>query len=681
MIFSGSTLRVELQDKGIAHLILDYAAESVNKFNQLMTQELEQALDKIEANSTVRGLLISSAKSVFIVGADIAEFGPVFKSGPEGVAKHIRANIDNFNRIEGLPFPTVVAINGYALGGGMEIAFGLDTAIEWICGGNEHTADQALRASVADGVVEPDQLIDSATEVLIRAMNGKLPYAARREQKSGPILHNDTESLLAFESSKMFVGAKAGKHYPAPVAAIKAMQDGAKCGRDEAQKIESEAFVRLSQTPAAINLVTLFLNDQAVGKTAKKLAAEAQSGIERAAILGAGIMGGGIAYQSAVKGVPTIMKDIAQEGLDLGLSEAKKLLVGRVDKKKISLDQMGDALNRIQPTLSYTDFASVDLVVEAVVENPKVKMSVLSELENEIGEDTIICTNTSTISIDSLAQNLKRPENFCGMHFFNPVHKMPLVEVIRGSKTSAQAIAKTVSYANKLGKKPVVVNNCPGFFVNRVLFPYFSGFAMLLKDGADFQHIDKVMEKWGFPMGPAYLLDVVGMDTAVHADKVMADGFSTRMKKDFKTALEVMYENGRFGQKNGKGFYKYELDKKGKPKKSADEEVDKLLSPVVCERQQFSDEDIVFRMMIPMANEVALCLEEGIVETPAEADTALIYGIGFPPFRGGILRWLDEIGFQVFVDQADKYQHLGPLYSVPKDLVDMSKNAKTYYEL
>ncbi|HET9054473.1 MAG TPA: 3-hydroxyacyl-CoA dehydrogenase NAD-binding domain-containing protein, partial [Cyclobacteriaceae bacterium] len=319
---------------------------------------------------------------------------------------------------------------------------------------------------------------------------------------------------------------------------------------------------------------------------------------KKAAVLGAGIMGGGIAYQSALKGTPILMKDIAEAGIELGLNEANKLLAKRVEKKKMKPLEMGNVLNRIRPTLSYAEFGDVDLVVEAVVENPKVKKSVLAEVEDKVGANAIIASNTSTISIDLLAADLKRPENFLGMHFFNPVHMMPLVEVIRGKKTSPEAVATTVAYAKKMGKTPVVVNDCPGFLVNRVLFPYFAGFAGLLRDGADFQAVDKVMEKFGFPMGPAYLLDVVGIDTGVHANEVMAQGFPDRMKGDFKSAMEVMFENKRYGQKNGVGFYKYETDKKGKPKKVVDETTYELIKPVVAERKEFTTEEIIARCMI-----------------------------------------------------------------------------------
>lgn len=715
MIFSGATITVEEIGDGLAHLRFDLQGESVNKFNILVSKELEQALDHLENRKDVQGLLISSNKAAFIVGADITEFGPVFAEGEDAVRTHLLTNSHNFNRIEDLPYPTVVAINGYALGGGLEICLacdfrimsdnakiglpetklglvpgwggtvrlarlaGLDTAVEWIAGGGEYKGDAALKCGVVDGVVKPEDLLSSATEVLARAASGNLPYRQRRKQKTSPLRHNDMEGLLAFESSKMFVGAKAGRNYPAPVAAIKAMQEGAKLGREDAQKIEADRFIKLAQTSAAKNLVGLFLSDQYIGKKAKQWEKQAPAEVKRAAVLGAGIMGGGIAYQSASRGIPIKMKDIHQSGIDQGLAEAAKLIAKRVDSGKASLADMATTLNRIEPTLSYDGFAETDLVVEAVVENMKVKKAVLAEVEGAVSASTILCSNTSTISIDALAEGLARPENFCGMHFFNPVHAMPLVEVIRGKKTSDQAVARTVAYANALGKKAIVVNNCPGFLVNRVLFPYFAGFSMLLRDGADFQAIDKVMERWGWPMGPAYLLDVVGLDTAAHAQGVMAEGFPERMATTFKPAPDILHEAGRLGQKNSMGFYNYEQDKKGKPVKAVTQDSYALLTPHVGPKTEFSDEDIIARMMIPMATELVRCLEEQIVASPAEADMALIYGLGFPPFRGGIFRWLDEQGLDQFVAQAQQLSHLGPLYQVTEDMKKRASDGTTYY--
>ncbi|WP_444919393.1 fatty acid oxidation complex subunit alpha FadB [Microbulbifer sp. CnH-101-G] len=715
MLFSGKALTVQVLDNGIAELKFDLQGESVNKFNRQAVSEFSQALDAIEAADGIKGVLLTSGKSVFIVGADITEFGDAFSAGAEGVADLMNQNNENINRLEDLPVPTAVAINGYALGGGFEVCLGcdfrlmgeeakvglpevklglipgwggtvrlprvvgVDVAAEWIAAGKEQKPAAALEAHAVDAVVPTDKLKDAAIKLLERAINGELDYKAVREIKKSPIPLNDTEALMAFFTTKAFVGQQAGKNYPSPVAAVESIEQGYKLTRDEALKIEQEKFIFCAQTGTAKSLVGLFLADQAIGKVAKGWEKKADKPIERAAVLGAGIMGGGIAYQSAYKGTPIKMKDIDQKGIDLGLNEANKLLSKLVDRKRLTPVKMGEVLNRIEPTLSYDGFKDIDVVVEAVVENPKVKHAVLKEVETKVSEDTVIASNTSTISINHLAEPLSRPENFLGMHFFNPVHKMPLVEVIRGEKTSDTAVARVVAYANKMGKKAIVVRDCPGFLVNRVLFPYFAGFSMLVRDGADFQAVDKVMERWGWPMGPAYLMDVVGIDTGVHAESVMAEGFPDRMGKTFTAASDVMYEAGRYGQKNDKGFYNYEQDKKGRPKKVATEESYELLKPHVAERREFEKDEIIERMMVPMATELARCLEEGIVDSPAEADMALIYGIGFPPFRGGIFAWLDSIGLDEFVKIADKYADLGELYKPTDRMREMAASGKTYY--
>ncbi|SFR43213.1 3-hydroxyacyl-CoA dehydrogenase / enoyl-CoA hydratase / 3-hydroxybutyryl-CoA epimerase / enoyl-CoA isomerase [Marinobacter daqiaonensis] len=714
MIYEGKAITVKEIEGGIAQLNFDLQGESVNKFNRLTIEELRAATDKLKAQGNLKGLVVTSGKDSFIVGADIGEFTDLF-AGPEDelINNNLTANAV-FNDIEDLPFPTVTCINGMALGGGFEMGLatdyrvmdskakvglpevklgifpgfggtvrlsrlvGVDYAIEWICMGSENRADKALKVGAVDAVVEAGKLMDAARAIIDQCNSGKLDYQARREEKKGRIKLNNMESMMAFETSKGFVAGQAGKNYPAPVEAIKVMQKHASLTRDKAIEVEAKGFAKMAKTNVAACLVGLFLNDQKLKTKAKKWEKEAAD-VKQAAVLGAGIMGGGIAFQSAYKGTPILMKDINEDGIGLGLKEAKKLLSKRVAKGKMKPEQMADALNNIRPTLTYGDFSNVNIVVEAVVENVKVKDSVLREVEDQVSEDTIITSNTSTISIDTLAKNLKRPENFCGMHFFNPVHMMPLVEVIRGEKTSDRAIATTVAYAKAMGKTPIVVNNCPGFLVNRVLFPYFGGFAGLVRDGADFQRVDKVMENFGWPMGPAYLLDVVGMDTGKHANEVMAEGFPDRMKTDWESAIDVMYEHKRYGQKNGKGFYAYEEDRKGKQKKVVDEETYKLLEPVVKERKDLSDEDIIARMMIPLCMETVRCLEDGIVEEPADADMGLIYGIGFPPFRGGALRYIDDMGVDRFVELADKYADLGPLYHPTEKLRDMAKNGEKFF--
>jgi 3-hydroxyacyl-CoA dehydrogenase/enoyl-CoA hydratase/3-hydroxybutyryl-CoA epimerase/enoyl-CoA isomerase len=448
--------------------------------------------------------------------------------------------------------------------------------------------------------------------------------------------------------------------------------------RDKALLVEAKGFAKMAQTPVAANLVGIFLADQYLKRTVKALAPKATK-VEQAAVLGAGIMGGGIAYQSAYKGVPIIMKDIAETAIQLGLDEATGILQKSLSRGHMKPVQMAKILTNIRPTLNYADIAGVDLVVEAVVENPNIKGTVLAEVESQVKGTAVITSNTSTISIDVLAKSLKDPTRFCGMHFFNPVHKMPLVEVIRGSKTSDETIATTVTYANAIGKKPIVVNDCPGFFVNRVLFPYFGGFGILLEQGIDFIRVDKLMERFGWPMGPAYLLDVVGIDTAHHCQAVMAEGFPDRMAGQGEAAVDLMFKAQRFGQKNKLGFYAYEKDKKGRLQKQLDESLIAKLAGLCAQPVTLSDEQIIDYMMVPLCLEVARCLEENIIASPAEADLALVYGIGFPPFLGGALKYMDTIGLQAFCDKADALAAVSPLYLVPAQMRKMAAQGETFY--
>jgi 3-hydroxyacyl-CoA dehydrogenase / enoyl-CoA hydratase / 3-hydroxybutyryl-CoA epimerase / enoyl-CoA isomerase len=714
MLYSGPAFSASALGDGIVELKFDLTGESVNKLNQVALKDFDAATQAIAKDPSVKGVIVTSGKPVFIVGADVTEFGGMFAAGEEAVAKNVLEVNRMLCRFEDLPFPTVAAINGVCLGGGLELALscdyrvmstaasvgfpevklgifpgfggsvrmprviGIDNAIEWIATGADKKPDAALKDGAVDAVVAPEKLRDAALAMVKEAIAGKLDWKAKRAEKLAPVKLNGIEQMMAFTSAMGVVGGKAGPNYPAPMLAIRNMQEGATKGRDDALAIEAKYFAKAAVTPQANALIGLFLADQAVKKTAGAWAKKTSKEIKQAAVLGAGIMGGGIAYQSAVKGTPIIMKDIRPEALDLGMNEAGKLLSGQVEKGRIKADAMSATLARIRPTLNYGDFKDVDIVIEAVVENPKVKKAVFAEVEGLVREDTIIASNTSTISISYLAEGLKRPQNFVGMHFFNPVHMMPLVEVIRGKLSSDEAVAATVKLAQKMGKTPIVVNDCPGFMVNRVLFPYFAGFHMLLRDGADFVVVDKAMEKFGWPMGPAYLMDVVGMDTAVHAAGVMAEGFPDRMKPEFTSTTQVLVEHKRFGQKTGKGYYSYAPDKKGRPKKSPDPETSELIKGVVAAKKEFAPEEIVARCMVPMVNEVVRCLEEKIVASPQEADMALIYGIGFPPFRGGVCRYVDQAGAANVVALGEKYASLGKLYEPPKLLRDMASSGKKF---
>ncbi|MCZ0924745.1 fatty acid oxidation complex subunit alpha FadB [Vibrio diabolicus] len=715
MIYQAETLQVkEIQD-GIAELSF-CSPKSVNKLDLATLESLDKALDALIAHQGLKGLLLTSDKDAFIVGADITEFLGLFAKTDAELDQWLQFANSIFNKLEDLPVPTISVIKGHALGGGCECVLatdmrigdkttsiglpetklgimpgfggcvrlprviGADSAMEIITQGKACRADEALKIGLLDAVVETDALYESALQTLNSAINEKLDWQARRAQKTSPLTLSKLESMMSFTMAKGLVAQKAGPHYPAPMTAVITIEEGARFARNEALDIERKHFVKLAKSEEAKSLVGLFLNDQYIKGIAKKAAKSASKDTQRAAVLGAGIMGGGIAYQSALKGVPVLMKDIAQASLDLGMTEASKLLNKRLSRGRIDGFKMAGILASITPSLHYAGIENSDVIVEAVVENPKVKAAVLSEVESHVGDDTVITSNTSTIPINLLAKSLKRPENFCGMHFFNPVHRMPLVEIIRGEHTSDETVNRVVAYAAKMGKSPIVVNDCPGFFVNRVLFPYFGGFSMLLRDGADFTKIDKVMErKFGWPMGPAYLLDVVGIDTAHHAQAVMADGFPERMGKQGRDAIDALFEADKYGQKNGNGFYSYTIDKKGKPKKTFSEDILPVLADVCADKHDFDDETIIQRMMIPMINEVVLCLQEGIIATPQEADMALVYGLGFPPFRGGVFRYLDSVGIAEYVEMAKQHAELGAMYQVPQMLIDMAAKGESFY--
>ena len=716
MVYQGNRITVSMLEDGIANMHYNAEAESVNKFDAETNKQFSEAVSALEKADAVKGLIVTSGKGVFIAGADITEFVAYFKQSEADIKDWIININDAFNRFEDLPFPKVAAINGAALGGGCEMTLvceyrvmsdkaiiglpetqlgifpgfggtvrstrviGIDNALELIATGTPKKALDALKLGLVDATVAADDLQDAAIDLVKKCIAGELDWQAKREEKLTPVKLNQLEQAMAFNSAKGMIFAKANpKQYPAPALAIEAIEKHVNLPRDKAIEVEATYFAKVAKTPQAESLVGLFLNDQLVKKLAKQHSKNAHD-ITEAAVLGAGIMGGGIAYQSASKGLPIIMKDIKSEQLDLGMGEASKLLGKMVERGKMTPAKMGETLSRIRPTLNYGDFSDTDIVIEAVVENPNVKRAVLAEVEGLVKDDCILASNTSTISITFLAEALERPENFVGMHFFNPVSRMPLVEVIRGEKSSEEAISTTVALATKMGKVPVVVNDCPGFLVNRVLFPYFGAFDLLLKQGADFVHVDKVMEKFGWPMGPAYLIDVVGLDTGVHGAEVMAEGFPDRMKPDYKGAIELLYENKRLGQKNGVGFYKYEMDKRGKPKKVADAATYELLKATTdSDKQTFEDQAIIDRTMLAFCNETVRCLEDNIVSTPSEADMAMIMGVGFPPFRGGPCRYIDQMGLDNYLALCEKYAYLGKAYAAPQKIRDMAAAGETFY--
>ncbi|MZI93852.1 fatty acid oxidation complex subunit alpha FadB [Vibrio sp. CAIM 722] len=714
MLYQTSNLYLKARDNHIVELCFS-SKSSVNKLDLQTLQHLDEALDILHQHKTVKGLIITTDKDSFIVGADITQFLSLFTQ-PEEVLSYwlVYAN-SVFNKLEDLPFPTISALTGHVLGGGCECVLttdfrvgdtttniglpetklgiipgfggtvrlprliGPDSAMEAITQARTYSAYEALKIGILDAVTTPEHLFTSALTTLNEAISHKLDWKKKRTVKLSPLALNHTEQLLSFTIANSLVTQKAGAHYSAPKTAVSVIQQAAQCHRPNALEIERNAFIKLTQTPQAHALIGIFLNDQSVKTKARRMCSAQITEPSHIGVVGAGIMGGGIAYQAASHNNTVQLKDINQEALNIGLAHSAKLLKTQWKRGKIDENRQADVLNKITASLSYDTFDNVDTVIEAVVENANIKSAVLKEIESHVSTDTIITSNTSTIPIEQLALSLNRPERFCGMHFFNPVHKMPLVEIIRGKQTNEATINQIVSLALQLNKSPIVVNDCPGFFVNRVLFPYLMAFRLLLKDGIDFVLIDKVMEQeFGWPMGPAWLLDIVGIDTAYHAQTVMNQGYPDRFKEIKDDVVALLFERQWLGNKTQQGFYCYSTDKKGHPIKQPNPELIELLS-TQPHNKDHNEQMIIDRMMIPMINESILCLEQNIISTAEEIDMALVYGLGFPPFRGGPCRYLETIGIDNYLRSTQPYQHLGPLYIPPNHLIQMNKSGKTFY--
>jgi 3-hydroxyacyl-CoA dehydrogenase/enoyl-CoA hydratase/3-hydroxybutyryl-CoA epimerase/enoyl-CoA isomerase len=714
MLFEGQTIKVEAQEGGIAELRFDRANESVNKLDALAFEELRRALDAIKATSAIKGAMVTSAKEAFIVGADIFEFTAIFKRPEKDIAAFVAANSALITELSELPVPTVAAINGLALGGGLEVALGCDYRVmssaakigvpeihlglfpgyggtvrlprlmglagsaDWIISGAQQTAGKALLAGAVDAAAQPEGLLLAARALLHAAIAGREDWREKR-QRMKDSLDLPVEDAAAQLNGAKAQAAKALPHFPAAHMAVELLERASGLGSGAALALEAETFGKVAKTQAASALVAIFVNEQAVKKAIRRYAKDAPK-IAKAGVVGAGTMGGGIAYQSALHGVPVVMKDISQAALDLGMGEARRLLSKSVETGKLAQDKAENILGAITPELSYNGFADADLVIEAIVEELGVKQKVLREIEDLTTPPAILASNTSSLRIATLAESLRCPENFSGLHFFNPVPKMQLIEVVRGPKTSDQAIAAATAYAAAIGKTPIVVGDCPGFAVNRVLTPYLIAFLFLIHEGADFQEIDQAMEAFGWPMGPAYLIDVVGMDISAHVIDIVSAGFSPRMDVPFETAIQILLRAGRLGQKNGRGFYKYVSDPKGRPRKESDEETRRLLPAGEPHgKRQMSAEEIVERMMLPLILEAARCAEEGIAASPGEVDMCLILGLGLPRYLGGALKYADYLGLSNVVARAEKWAGVSPIYGPSERLRAMAAAGEAFY--
>ncbi len=686
----------------LAIVWFDLPGEKVNKFSAAVMQEFAGVVDELAQANDIRKVIIASAKpGIFIAGADVSEFSKA--TSPELAKRYVRLGQDVFQRLSRLPQVTVAAINGACLGGGCELAIscdyrvmadspkssigvpevklgifpawggttklprliGLPAALDIVLNGKTLDAKRAKRVGLVDEVVHPGIVLDVAKQFAAR---GKRRDADRTKFY---IEGNPLTRRLIFSKARKAVLAQTHGHYPAPLKALEVMEYAMSAGVERGLEREADEVVPLIMGDVAQNLVRLFF----LMEESKKDPVRARPlEVENVGVLGAGVMGGGIAQIVADKTDAVVrMRDINWKAISGGMKAAARIWKRKVDQRRMSRGEMQRKISRITGTTDWSGFARADLVIEAVIEKLGIKRQVLAEFESLAKPNAVFASNTSTIPITQIAAQAKHPENVVGMHFFNPVDRMPLVEVIRGQKTSDVAAVTVAALARKLGKTVVYCNDGPGFVVNRILGPYMNESGFLLEEGYSIETLDKAMIDFGMPMGPMALLDEVGIDVAAKVAVIMAEAFAERMSAKSKV-VDVLYADGRHGKKNGKGLYVYE----GGKRKGPDPTVYKLID--VASPHAANAKEAVERMVLPMVNEASLILEEKIVATAGELDLAMIMGTGFPPFRGGLMRYADSLGTRQIVARLEELaRRVGPRFAPNAPLRRMAERDAKFY--
>lgn len=698
---TSSAFRIERHDD-LAVIWFDLPGEKVNKFSSHVMQEFSGVVDQMSGATDVRRIIIASAKpSIFIAGADVSEFGKA--TSIEQAREYTRYGQQVFHRFSKLPQVTVAAINGACVGGGCELALscdwrimtdspkatiglpevklgifpawggatklprliGLPAALDIILNGRTLDGRRARRVGLVDEVVEPGILLDVARRFAARGKRD-VPPRTRFYIEGNPLARK-----IVFRKARQAVREQTHGHYPAPLAAIDVIEYGMSAGVERGLQREVDTVAPLILGDVAQNLVRLFF---LMEESKKDPVAAKPRPIEEVGVLGAGIMGGGIAYIVADKTEASVrMRDINWNAIAGGMKAAARIWKKKVEKRRMTRSEMQRNLARITGTTDWSGFSRADIVIEAVIEKLDVKRQVLAEFEALARPQAIFATNTSTIPITEIAAQAKRPENVAGMHFFNPVDRMPLVEVIRGKRTSDETMVTVAAFARKLGKTVVYCNDGPGFVVNRILGPYMNEAGFLLEEGNSIESIDRAMLDFGMPLGPMALLDEVGIDVASKVAGILSAAFAGRITKS--RVVDALYESGRYGKKNGKGLYLYADGKR----KGPDAEAYRLLG--VASPHPADAGEVVERMVLAMINEASLIIDERIVGTAGELDLAMIMGTGFPPFRGGLLRYADSLGAKHIVGRLrDLETRHGSRFAPNAPLLRLATSGTTFYQ-
>ncbi len=697
----------------LATLTFDSPDRKVNVFSREAFQELERLLDELAARKDIGALvLLSGKKSGFIAGADVEAIAQV--TDPVEAEAGSRVGHRLFSAWEGLPFPTIAAIRGTCLGGGLEISLastyrvasdrpdtkmglpevrlgilpgwggstrlprriGIAEALDLILTGKTVVGRKALKLGLIDALLPDARFLDNVRDFALARRDQKQRAEEavdfKDDLKEMLLEKNPLGRKILFDQARKKTLETTRGHYPAPLRAIEVVRVGIEDGPRAGFDAEARAVAELAVSRTAKNLIHVFrLTEEA--KKENGLPGAAPREVRSTAVLGAGVMGGGVAQLIADQtGLPVRMKDVRDEALASGMQHAARLFNKQVERRRLTAPEARRRMALLHPTLDFSGFRTVDLVVEAIVENLGVKQQVFADTAAQVADGAILASNTSSLSIAAIGAKTPHPERVVGMHFFNPVDKMPLVEVIAAEGSDPAAVNTVFAYTRKLGKTPILVKDTPGFLVNRLLMFYSTEGLWLLDEGFRIEDLDRAMSEWGMPMGPMALTDEVGIDVATKVAHILHDAFSERLP--VPDWLDRVPQSGRLGTKNGKGFYLYE----GRERKAPDPAVYPLLG--LDPRVENPDPGLIAdRMVLPMVNEAARCLEEGVVRSAADLDLALIFGTGFPPFRGGLCRWADQEGLARILATLERFaSSVGERYA-PSEALRATAAAGGFY--
>ena len=708
-----SAFQLEVTEDGIGLLTFDVPGQKVNTLSAPVFAELSEIVTKLEGRRDLRGLIVRSGKAgQFIAGADLGELSVLSLATPAEVERGVRRGHDLFERFSQLPFLTVAVVDGHCMGGGTELILSLDQrllsdnskagialpevkigiipgwggtqrlprligvhhAIRMITTGDTVRGAEAVALGLVFDVVPTDQLMSEARRLIDMAQNDD-DWKKIRERRRQPLGMTADQVAFTFSIAEGYIRSKTGSQYPAPLMALKAIREGINLPLSEGLKVEQKISAEIMQSPTAANLISIFFKGNAVDRDPGiDLRAHRPKDVARVGILGAGLMGAGIATAHARRGIPAAMVDTENERIEAGLKAAAKVVQGRIAIGRATTEELVGMMALLSTSTSHSIFADCDVVIEAVPENEQLKTKTYGQLAQVMRPDAILASNTSTISITRMAKSAPAADRFVGMHFFSPVDRMALVEVIRGDQTSDETVATIVTLAKRIGKTPIVIKDCPGFLVNRLLMPYMAEAVLMLTEGASMDMIDKAATRFGMPVGPIALQDMVGIDVSCFAGDVLVNAYSDRAVPSL--ILRELVKCGRLGKKTGSGFRRY-VGPKGKP--APDPDFDPILAKLQCEVRSFAEEEITDRLFLAMLLEGVRALEEGIVHEPAHVDMAMILGTGFPPHRGGLLGWCDNEGAATIVERAAKYESLGLRFKSPEMLIQMATSGERFY--